>query len=322
MTRGDDATTAGVADLDEAELDGDVLVDVDRSSLNYKDAMVAAKDGRLARRSPLVAGVDAAGHVAADPTGTFAIGTAVIAHGHGFGTSHHGGLAPRLRTRADWLVAMPDGLDARTSMAMGTAGYTAMASLLALEDLGLAPGTGELLVTGASGGVGSVAVALAAARGHAVVAVSGKPDAATWLRGLGASDVVGRDALAERPDRVLGPEHYAGAIDCVGGATLAQVLRLLRWGGAVAASGLVAGAELSTTVYPFITRNVALVGIDSVDAPAELRARVWSSLAQVATPAWCERLVTAEIGLDGVTDALDALRAGRGRGRVVVDPSA
>lgn len=319
VTTADGAASAGVGELDEGELSGDVLVDVAWSSLNYKDAMVA--DGRLARRSPLVGGVDAAGTVVRDATGSLAAGTEVIAHGHGFGVSHHGGFAPRLRCEPAWLVATPEGLPARAAMAMGTAGYTAMASVLALEHEGVRPGDGEVLVTGASGGVGSVAVALLAARGHHVVALSGKPGARDWLRGLGAGSVVGREALDERPGRVLGPERYAGAVDCVGGEVLAKVLRCVRWGGAVAASGLVAGAELSTSVYPFITRNVVLVGIDSVEAPNAVREPVWAALAATVTPAACDALVTEEVGIEGITRGLEALRRGAATGRVLVDPA-
>jgi acrylyl-CoA reductase (NADPH) len=319
----DGAFAAGVRDLDEddALVDGDVVVDVEWSCLNFKDAMVAQPSSRVARRDVLIGGVDAAGRVRSDSSGTFRVGDVVIAHGHGFGTSHHGGFAPRLRCAAGWLVASPPGLDPRAAMAFGTAGYTAMASVLALEGRGLSPGSGEVLVTGASGGVGSVAVALLAARGHEVVALSGKPAATAFLSKLGASSVVGRDALDDRPERVLGTARFAAAIDCVGGTTLAKVLRVLRWGAAVAASGLVGGAAVETSVYPFITRNVALLGIDSVEAPSDVRAVVWSALEAASTPTMLDVLVTAETGLEGIAAGLATLERGEALGRALIDPS-
>jgi len=319
----DGSVRAGVRDLDEADVldDGDVEIDVEWSCLNYKDSMVVRPGSVVARRSPLIAGVDAAGVVTASAHPGLSPGTAVVVHGHGLGTSHHGGFAPRLRCPHEWVTSLPGGLSTRTAMAYGTAGYTAMASLLALEAAGVAPSSGEVLVTGASGGVGTVAVALLASRGYDVTAMTGKPDHAAHLTALGARRVVGRGDLEARPERVLGPERLAGAIDCVGGETLARILRLVRWGGVVAASGLVGGAVLDTTMYPFITRNVCLVGIDSVSAPSAVREGVWTALDGALDDAAVERLVTREIGLDGIEAGLAMLDRGEARGRVLVAPS-
>jgi len=318
-----DAVTTEVRDVDPAEflVEGDVTVDVEWSCCNYKDAMSAAPRSRVARRSPLIGGVDAAGTVTESDDPSMPVGTRVIAQGHGFGTSHHGGFAERLACPGSWLVALPDGLDTRTAMLFGTAGYTAMASVLALEHAGLRRGDGEVLVTGASGGVGSVSVALLAARGYEVVALTGRPDEHAYLTTLGAARIIGRDDLANRPDRVLGEELFAAAVDCVGGETLSRILRSLRWGGAVAASGLVGGVALETTVYPFITRNVSLIGIDSVAAPADVRARVWHEVAGALDDATAETMVDREIGLEGVAAALGDLDRGTVRGRVLVRPA-
>jgi putative YhdH/YhfP family quinone oxidoreductase len=317
----DGSATAGVREVDATLLEGDVAVAVAWSCLNYKDAMVVRPQSRVARRELLIGGIDAVGTVTESPTEAVATGAAVIAHGHGFGTSHHGGFATALRSDAGWLTPLPRGLDARTAMAYGTAGYTAMASVLALEAAGLTNDAGPVLVTGATGGVGSVAVALLAARGFEVVAMTGKPAERAYLLGLGAHEVVGRDALADRPDRVLGTARFAGAVDCVGGETLAGILRVLRWGGAVAVTGLVGGVELATTVYPFLTRNVALLGIDSVDAPPDVRAEVWETLACALDDGRVERLVAREVGLDGIAAGLDELERGAARGRILVDPT-
>jgi putative YhdH/YhfP family quinone oxidoreductase len=303
-------------------VEGDVTIDVEWSCCNFKDAMAAAPRSRVARRSPLIGGVDAAGTVTASQDPSIGVGTRVVAHGHGFGTSHHGGFAERLTCPGSWLLALPDGLDTRTAMIFGTAGYTAMASVLALEHAGLRPDRGEVLVTGAAGGVGSVSVALLAARGFEVVAMTGRPDEHAYLSGLGAARIIGRDGLANRPDRVLGEELFAGAVDCVGGETLARILRSLRWGGAVAASGLVGGAAVETTVYPFITRNVTLLGIDSVEAPRDVREAVWRAIAGALDAATCEAMVDREIGLEGIATALADLDRGAVRGRVLVRPSA
>jgi putative YhdH/YhfP family quinone oxidoreductase len=318
-----DEVTAGVRDVDaDAFLDeGDVRVDVAWSCLNFKDAMVAQPKSRVARRDVLIGGVDAVGVVAASQGTPWRVGDAVIAHGHGFGTSHHGGFAPKLRCDPAWLTPLPRGLGARDAMVLGTAGYTAMASILALEATGLANDAGPVLVTGATGGVGSVAVALLSARGFEVTAMTGKPTEHGYLAALGATDVVARDALEDRPERVLGAARFAGAVDCVGGETLAGILRVLRWGGAVAATGLVGGPQIHTTVYPFITRNVALLGIDSVEAPARVREVVWDTLACALPATTVEALVAREVGLDGVGEGLAALERAAVRGRILVDPS-
>ena len=302
VERSGDGVDAGVRDVDEALVlvEGTVTLDVAWSCLNFKDAMVVQPKNRVARRDVLIGGVDAVGTVRRSEDATVRAGQQVIAHGHGLGTSHHGGFASHLRCDASWLTPLPRGLDERTAMVYGTAGYTAMAAVLALERVGLANDAGPVLVTGATGGVGSVAVALLAARGFEVVAMTGKAAEHAYLVGLGAHEVVGRDALDERVDRVLGAERFAGAVDCVGGETLARIVRVLRWGGSVAATGLVGGAAVATTVYPFITRNVAVLGIDSVDAPAPLRAEVWETLACALDAARAEALVAREVGLDGI----------------------
>jgi acrylyl-CoA reductase (NADPH) len=319
---GDDVR-AGVTDVDaDAYLvDGDVEVAVEWSCLNFKDAMAVRPRSPVARRSPLIGGVDAAGVVCASTSQLLEVGQRVVAHGHGLGTSHHGGFAPRLRCDGSWLTVLPDRMGPRTAMVFGTAGYTAMASVLALEHAGVAPASGEVLVTGASGGVGSVAVALLAARGFDVTAMTGKPDEHEPLVALGAARVIGRDGLDDRPDRVLGAERFAGAVDCVGGATLGGILRVVRWGGAVAASGLVGGATLETTVYPFITRNVALLGIDSVAAPASVRESVWHELQGALDAATIEVLVAKEVGLQGIAAGLATLERGEARRRILVDPA-
>ncbi len=218
------------------------------------------------------------------------------------------------------MTALPDSISTRVAMIIGTAGFTAMESLLALEDRGLEKGS-EVLVTGATGGVGSHAVALLAAKGYRPVASTGSPESSTWLLERGAVRVIGRDEVADKPERVLASETWAGAIDCVGGDTLAQILRSLRYGAAVAASGLVASAELATTVYPFITRSVALLGIDSVEATKATRQRVWSALGGIVDAIDFEALVDREVALEELPSALDTIREGKTRGRILVNPA-
>jgi len=321
VTGAGDDLRAGVAELTLDDLpEGDVLVDVAWSAVNYKDGMVTRPGNRVARTSPLVPGVDLVGTVVASESPAVPVGREVIVHGYDLGVSRHGGFARYARVPSDWVVPLPDGLDGRRAAALGTAGFTAALSLHRLEHHGLRPGDGPVLVTGASGGVGGMAVALCAARGYEVVASTGRTSERDYLVGLGAAEVIGRDDLVVDPGRTLGPERWAGAVDCVGGATLAAVLRTLRYGGAVAASGLTGGPGLETTVYPFIVRNAALLGIDTVQTPVAERRAVWVELAASLPPATLDALVEGEVTLDGLAPALEAILAGRVRGRMLVRP--
>jgi acrylyl-CoA reductase (NADPH) len=309
-------TTVSSADLGE----GEVTVAVEWSAVNYKDGLVTRPGNRVARRSPLIPGVDLAGTVTSSSDPAVRPGQPVVVHGNDLGTAHHGGFAELARVPAGWVVPLPDRLSTRSAAAVGTAGFTAALSVARLERAGLAPDHGPVLVTGAAGGVGSMAVVLLAARGYAVTASTGRPDESGYLRDLGADEVIGREDLVVDPERTLGPERWAGAVDCVGSATLAAVLRTLRYGAAVAASGLTGGSDLVTTVYPFITRGTALLGIDTVRTPIEERRRVWAGLADDVPDGTIERIVEREIGLDGLAEALAAVLDGRIRGRVLVDP--
>jgi len=323
VTATDDAVHAGVSPLTLDDLPaGEVLVAVDWSAVNYKDGMVTRPGNRVARISPLVPGVDLVGTVVASEDPAVAVGSAVIVHGYDLGVARHGGFARYARVPSDWVVPLPDGLTARRAAALGTAGFTAALSLHRLEHHGLRPGTGPLLVTGASGGVGGMAVALAAARGYEVVASTGRTVERPYLEGIGAADVIGREDLLVAPDRTLGPERWAGAIDCVGGATLSAVLRTLRYGAAVAASGLTGGTRVETSVYPFIVRNVALLGIDTVLTPVGERRVVWGELARWVPGDVVDRLVEGEVGLGGLAPILEDILAGRVRGRMLVRPGA
>lgn len=308
-----------VRELPREELGGDgVLIRVEWSCLNYKDALASRPDGKVARRSPLVVGVDLAGTVLESDDPRFAAGDAVLAHAHELGVSHHGGLAELARVPADWVIPLTGGLTTREAMVLGTAGFTAALSLVELERHGLEPGAGPVLVTGATGGVGSSAVAILAARGYEVHASTGKADAHGWLRELGAGEIHGREEIEQHAERPLSKQLWAATIDSVGGRTLAGVLSSTRYRGAVAASGLTGGAALQTTVMPFILRHVALLGIDSAYTPEPIRREVWSRLAGDLRPRDLERLVYREIDLDGVQSGLDTLLAGGARGRFLV----
>jgi len=309
----------GVRTLEPDDLpEGDVLIRVEWSAVNFKDGMVGRPGNRVARISPLVPGVDLVGTVVA--ADGFDAGTPVIVHGYDLGVAHHGGFAEFARVPAGWVVPLPGGLSPRRAATIGTAGFTAALSLHRLEHHGLRPGTGPVLVTGASGGVGSMAVALLAARGYEVVASTGKEGEHPYLQGLGAASVIGRADLEVDPGRTLGRERWAGAVDCVGGGTLAQVLRTLHYGAAVAASGLTGGPELETTVYPFIVRDVALLGVDTVRTPIDERRAVWDELAGAYPSSQLDDMVDSEIGLDGLPEALATISAGGVRGRMLVHP--
>ncbi|MGH9082560.1 MAG: acryloyl-CoA reductase [Acidimicrobiales bacterium] len=322
VTRSGDRVQGSVTALDDEDLPpGEVLVDVEWSGVNYKDAMVTVPGNRVARCNPLVPGVDLAGTVAASDDPAVPPGTAVLVHGYDLGVARHGGFAERARVPAAWVVPLPPGLDARRAMAVGTAGFTAVLSRRRLEEVGITPDDGPVLVTGASGGVGSTAVAVLAGRGYHVVASTGKAAEHGYLRGLGAAEVIGREDLGASEDRVLGAERWAAAVDCVGGATLAAVVRSLRYGGAVAASGLTGGHELRTTVYPFIVRGVSLLGVDSVAMPIERRRALWASVPAELPGATIDAMVSSEIGLEGLDAALADVLAGRVRGRLLVRPA-
>jgi len=313
---------AAVTELSEDDLpQGEVLVAVEWSGVNYKDAMVTVPGNRVARTWPLVPGVDLAGTVLTSDDPALAAGAPVLVHGYDLGVARHGGFAEAARVPSGWVVPLPAALTARHAMVIGTAGFTAALSLRRLEEAGLTPSAGPVLVTGASGGVGSMAVALLARRGYEVVASTGKQTEHAYLHRLGAARVVGRDVLDVAPERVLGPETWAAAVDCVGGATLAGVLRTLRYGGAVAASGLTAGSRLESTVYPFIVRQVSLLGVDTVSTPIALRRSLWASLATALPGPLLDEMIDREIGLDLLTVALADVLAAKVRGRVLVQPS-
>lgn len=317
-----DKTAAGHeakrVELDDAQLPvGDVLVRVEYSSINYKDALAITGRAPVVRHYPMVPGIDLAGTVEHSPHPDWKPGDQVVLNGWGIGESHWGGLAQKARVNGDWLVPLPESFSARQAMAIGTAGYTAMLCVLALEQHGIGPGDGPILVTGASGGVGSVAVALLAGLGHEVVASTGRPSEADYLRSLGASEIIERAQLAA-PGKPLQQARWAGAVDTVGSHTLANVCAAVRYRGAVAACGLAGGMDFPVTVAPFILRGVTLYGIDSVMAPGALRLQAWSRLQQDLDP---HKLAaaTAEIGLGEVVDTVSELLAGRLRGRMVVD---
>jgi acrylyl-CoA reductase (NADPH) len=306
----DDGFRRGLTELTIDDLsEGDVVIDVEWSSVNYKDHLAATEKGRVARLSPLVPGIDLAGTVRSS-------GDAVIVHGYDLGVSHHGGFAQVARVPAEWLVPLPNGLTTREAMVVGTAGYTAALSVLTLLDHGLQPDAGTVLVTGATGGVGSMAVAMLAGLGFTVAASTGKVDAAPFLRGLGATEIVDRNELAEA-GKPLQSVRWAGAVDAVGGATLANVLATLAPGAAVAASGNVGGAELPTTVLPFILRGVTLHGIDSVTTPIDRRRAVWARIATDLKPTGLDAM-SHVVDLAHVEDALDAIGRGDVTGRYVV----
>ncbi len=307
----------GLRELAQDDLPpGEVTVRVEWSSVNFKDGLAAREDGRVARGYPLVPGIDLAGTVAASDDPAFPRGSAVLANGYDIGTARHGGYAAYARVPSAWTVPLPAGLTARDAMAIGTAGFTAAMSVAALEERGLRPGDGPVLVTGASGGVGSTAVAILATRGHEVWAATGKPGEQERLRDLGATGFLSREDVTG-PGRPLDSARWAGAVDAVGSATLPYVLRTLRIGAAVASCGNASGADLVTTVFPFILRGVALLGMDSANLPIEPRRALWRRLATDLLPRGIDDGVT-EVGLDGLEPALDAIVAGGARGRWIV----
>lgn len=315
-------TSAAVEDLTEDRLpEGDVTVAVEYSTVNYKDGLCIGAGGGLVRNYPHVPGIDFSGTVEASEDDRYAPGDKVVLTGWRVGEVHWGGHAQKARVKADWLVPLPDGLDTRQAMAVGTAGFTSMLAVMALEDHGLRPGDGPVLVTGAAGGVGSVAVAILAALGHEVAGVTGRPETADYITSLGASRIVAREEINETVKRPLEAETWAGCVDAVGGAMLARVLGQMKYGASVSAVGLAGGAALPATVIPFLLRGVNLLGIDSVMQPFDNRQRAWARIAKDLPMDKLDAMVQPATLADLPKLGADIL-SGQVKGRVVVDVNA
>ncbi|ACF03627.1 quinone oxidoreductase, YhdH/YhfP family [Rhodopseudomonas palustris TIE-1] len=317
IDKADKGTSAALTQFDEAELmDGDVTVRVEWSTLNYKDGLALTGKSPVVRRFPMIAGIDFAGTVETSTNPNWKPGDKVIANGWGMGETHLGAYAEKARVKGDWLVRLPEGMTARQAMAIGTAGYTAMLSVLALENHGLKPADGPVIVTGAAGGVGSVAIALLSKLGYHVIASTGRMSEESYLKSLGAAEIIDRNELSG-PAKPLAKERWVGGVDSVGSTTLANLLAMTKYRGAIAACGLAGGMDLPSSVAPFILRGVSLLGIDSVMCPIELRKQAW---ARLATDLDAGKLsdMTQEVSLDQVIDAGTKLLAGQVRGRTVV----
>ena len=321
IDKDDSGYRATLKDVEDSALPpGDVTVRVAYSTINYKDGLALTGKAPVVRKFPLHAGIDFAGTVEASDDARFKVGDAVLLNGFGVGESHSGGLAQKARVKADWLVPLPAGLSARQAMAIGTAGYTAMLCVMALEAHGVLPGSGDVLVTGANGGVGTVALTLLSRLGYRVVASTGRLQEADFLKSLGAAEVIARDELSA-PGKPLAKERWAGAVDSVGSHTLANACAATRYGGTVAACGLAQGMDFPGSVAPFILRGITLCGIDSVMAPMALRTAAWARLARDLDLAKLES-ITREIALADAVQAGADILAGRIRGRVVVNVNA
>ena len=317
IDKADKGTTAALTQFDEAELmEGDVTVAVEWSTLNYKDGLAVTGKAPVVRRFPMIAGIDFAGTVAQSSHPEWKAGDKVVCNGWGMGETHLGAYAEKARVKGDWLVRLPRTMSTRDAMAIGTAGYTAMLAVIALERYGLKPASGPVVVTGAAGGVGSVAVAILAKLGFAVTASTGRPQEGDYLRRLGAAEIIERKELTS-PVRPLAKERWAGGVDAVGSTTLANVLSMIRYRGAVAACGLAGGMDLPTMVAPFILRGVALLGIDSVYRPRADREQAWGRLEFDLDRAKLVE-ITREIGLADVLEAGRQIVEGKVRGRIVV----
>jgi acrylyl-CoA reductase (NADPH) len=320
LNKNDDGSTrAELTQLDDAQLpaEGDVTVAVEYSTINYKDGLAITGKSPVVRKWPMVPGIDGAGTVIASSNTNWKVGDHFLLNGWGVGEGHMGCLAERAKLKGDWLIPMPHGMTSRTAMAIGTAGYTAMLCAMALAENGVKPEHGEVLVTGASGGVGSVAVAILAARGYRVVASTGKTAEADYLKSLGATDVMDRAELSA-PGKPLQKERWAGVVDSVGSHTLANAVAQVRYGGTVAACGLAQGMDFPASVAPFILRGVKLIGVDSVMAPIDRRIAAWSNLASEVKPDTLEK-ITQQISLADALAWAPKILAGEVRGRLVVD---
>jgi acrylyl-CoA reductase (NADPH) len=317
IDKAEKGTTAALTQFDEAELmEGDVTVRVEWSALNYKDGLAVTGKAPVVRRFPMIAGIDLAGTVEQSSHPQWKAGDKVICTGWGMGETHLGAYAEKARVKGDWLVRLPDGMSTRDAMAIGTAGFTAMLAVLALENHGQTPKDGPIVVTGAAGGVGSVATAVLAKLGYHVIASTGRMSETEYLRGIGAAEVIDRNELAG-PPKPLAKERWAGGIDSVGSTTLANLLAMTKYRGAIAACGLAGGMDLPSSVAPFILRGVCLLGIDSVMCPVDLRKAAWNRLASDLDRRKLSE-ITHEISLEQVFDAGSRILAGQVRGRIVV----
>lgn len=317
LNQQDNNTVASIEQLDESTLPaGDVIVAVDYSSLNYKDGLAITGKGKIIRDFPMVPGIDYAGQVISSSDDRYQPGDSVILTGWGVGENHWGGMAEKASVPANYLVSMPAGLDGRKAMIIGTAGLTAMLCVMALQDAGITPEKGEILVTGASGGVGSVAITLLDQLGYQVVAASGRPENSDWLKSIGADRVIDRAELLE-PARPLEKQLWAGAIDTVGSKVLAKVLAQVDYQGAVAACGLAGGFDLPTTVMPFILRGVKLLGVDSVMCPIEQRMQAWNRIAELLPESFYSD-AAKEVSLDAVPELAEAITNGQVTGRTLI----
>ena len=315
---GDDVTLGFQDWSTDRLMPGEVTIRVEYSSVNYKDGLAVRADGRVVRNYPLIPGVDLAGVVESSTDDRFSPGDRVLAHGYEIGVAHHGGLAEVARVPADWVMPLPSGLTTRQAMALGTAGFTAALSVVALEEAGLKPGTGPVIVTGASGGVGSTAVDILAARGYEVVASTGSADAHDYLRSLGAGEILDRTETSAESSRPLERGRWAGAVDAVGGPTLAYLLRTTDYGGSIALSGNAGGVAFSSTVFPFILRAVNILGIDSVAVPLSRRTTIWERLGTDLRPPHLDEAIAREVALEDAPNALEQIVRGEIQGRTVV----
>ena len=320
-TKLDKTVAVNLVDFSDDDLmPGDVTIDVEYSTVNYKDALALSGKAGLIQKFPLIPGIDLAGTVAHSSSANFAVGERVLVNGWGLSQTHHGGYAQRARVGADWLVKVPPQFSTRDAMAIGTAGYTAMLCVMALEHGGIDQSRGDILVTGANGGVGSIAIAILSGLGYRVIASTGRPNEADYLRALGAAEIIDRTTLSE-PGAPIARERWAGAVDSVGSHTLANVIAQTRYRGVVAACGLAQGTDLAATVLPFILRNVTLAGIDSVNTPQSVRQVAWSRLGRDLDLAKLARTIST-IGLADVVRVAAGMFEGKVQGRTVVDVNA
>tara|TARA_B100001113_G_scaffold226588_1_gene186019 strand:- start:65 stop:1051 length:987 start_codon:yes stop_codon:yes gene_type:complete len=318
----DEEFTAEIKQIEEGELpDGDVLIDVEYSTINYKDGLAVTNSSPIVRSWPMIPGIDLAGIVTESSNPDVSVGDKVLVNGWGIGEETFGGFSQRARIQGEWTVPVPENFTTAQTMAIGTAGYTSMLSVLALEEHGVTPDSGPILVTGASGGVGSIAIALLSAKGYEVHASTGRTEETEYLSSLGASTIIDREELSEQSKRPLAGARWAGAIDAVGSHTLANVLAAIKPFGCVAACGLAQGMDLSTSVAPFILRGVALKGIFSVMVPRPQRLKAWDRLASDLDPKLLEQMTTT-FGLDDVFALSPEILAGKVRGRIVIDVNA